>query len=628
MQPQQTTFIPNNGVDSSVQRDSLSHDSKQNEKLADGSFSDDTEHSRSITNEEKSIGVRKAEILALQWDKWYYKLILLFSAFLVGYAYGLDGNVRYVFTGYATQSYAEHTLLSTVDVITAVAMAAAQPVYARLSDVFGRLEIFLVAVMFYVVGTIIESQAKDVQRYAGGAILYLIGYCGAIITVMFIMADFSSLKWRLFFLLTPTFPFIINTWISGNVTGAVGMRWSWGVGMWAFIFPLACIPLTLCMIHMRYLAGKTEEWKQFKMRKTKYQELGLWGFLKHLFWMLDIIGLLLLIACLGCILVPLTLAGGVKSTWKHGNIIAPIVIGAVLVPVFVLWEGYGSKHPIAPLHLLKDRGIWAGLLISLLLNFISAVESSYLYTVLMVAINESQTSATRITSLSSFVGVVAGVFYGLFVVKFRKLKGFIIFGCAMWMVALGILFHFRSGTDSHAGVIGGVCLMGFGTTFFSYPVEVSMQSCTSHEHMAVIISFAMTVYRIGAAVGSSVAGAVWSQTLYLKLLKEIKNEKLALYAYTEPYNFIVEYTWGTPARDGMVEAYRYIQRILIMIALIFCVPMIFSGLFLRDKELTNEQSIEEVEKANKDESFSMLKLFEFNLFKRKRSSKETSDIHF
>ena len=83
-----------------------------------------------------------------------------------------------------------------------------------------------------------------------------------------------------------------------------------------FILPLSCIPLVCCMIHMRWLAGKTEEWRVFKQRKTKFQELGVAGFSKYLFWRLDVIGLLLLTVSLGCLLVPLTLAGGIKETWK------------------------------------------------------------------------------------------------------------------------------------------------------------------------------------------------------------------------------------------------------------------------------------------------------------------------
>lgn len=57
-------------------------------------------------------------------------------------------------------------------------VAAAQQVYARLSDIFGRLELLIVSILFYVVSTIIESQAYYIQRYAGGAVLYQIGYTG------------------------------------------------------------------------------------------------------------------------------------------------------------------------------------------------------------------------------------------------------------------------------------------------------------------------------------------------------------------------------------------------------------------------------------------------------------------
>lgn len=67
-------------------------------------------------------------------------------------------------------------MLTTISVITAFVGAAAQPVYARLSDIFGRLELLIVSILFYLVGTIIESQAYDVQRYAGCAVLYEIGY--------------------------------------------------------------------------------------------------------------------------------------------------------------------------------------------------------------------------------------------------------------------------------------------------------------------------------------------------------------------------------------------------------------------------------------------------------------------
>lgn len=557
--------------------------------------------------EQKSTGVRKAEILAQQWQTWYQKLIILISAFLVGYAYGLDGQTRYVYNITATNSYNTHSLFTTVGVISGVAQAVCQILYARLSDVFGRLELFIVSILFYVVGTIIESQAYDINRYAAGAIFYSIGYAGVIIVLLFILSDFSSLKWRLFFSLVPTFPFIINTWISGDVTGAIGFNWSWGIGMWAFILPLACLPLLCCMICMRWQAGRTEEWREFKTHQTKFQELGFLGFLNYLFWTLDIVGLILFAAMLGCILVPLTIAGGVSTTWQEAHIIVPIVIGGVLIPVFVFWEAK-AKHAIVPFYLLKDRGIWSALYISMSINLISSIEASYLYTVLIVAVNESVKSATRITSLASFVGVVGGFFFGLFIVYAKRLKWFMVFGTCMWLVALGILLHFRSGLDAHSGIIGGVCLMGFGTTFFTYPINVSMQSCVSHEHMAVITALGYSLYRVGSAIGSSVSGAVWSQILPGKINEQMAqadftNQTAIALAYNAPLTFVEDYPWHTTGRDALAQAYREIQWILILIAMLLCVPMIVMTLFTRDNRLGNEQSIDDIEYKERNEKF-------------------------
>lgn len=66
-----------------------------------------------------------------------------------------------------------------------------------------------------------------------------------------------------------------------------------------------------------------------------------------LFWQLDVIGVILLLALLALILVPLTLAGGVIETWQTAHIIAPLVIGFLCIPVFIFWE-IKSPHPMIP----------------------------------------------------------------------------------------------------------------------------------------------------------------------------------------------------------------------------------------------------------------------------------------
>ncbi|EHN02180.1 Arn1p [Saccharomyces cerevisiae x Saccharomyces kudriavzevii VIN7] len=544
----------------------------------------------------RSLIIKQTEIIGTAYNKWYLQAILLFSAFVCGYGYGLDGNIRYIYTGYATSSYSKHSLLSTINVINAVVSAASQIIYARLSDVFGRLYLFISAVILYVVGTIIQSQAYDVQRYAAGAIFYNAGYVGVILILLIILSDFSSLKWRLLYQFAPTWPFIINTWIAGNITSRANpvVNWSWDVGMWAFIFPLSCIPIVLCMLHMQWRAGKTPEWQELKGQKSYYQEHGLMKILEQLFWKLDVIGVLLMGCSLGCILVPLTLAGGVKTTWNDSRLIGPFVLGFVLIPILWVWEYSYARDPILPYKLVKDRGVWSSMGISFLIDFIYYMAADYLYTVMIVAVNESIKSATRISTLSSFVSVVASPFFGLLMTRCTRLKPFIMSGCSLWMLAMGLLYRFRGGSESHSGIIGALCVWGVGTTLFTYPVTVSVQSAVSHENLATVTALNYTMYRIGSAVGSAVSGAIWTQTLYKQIVKRMGDVALAASAYDSPYVFIETYTWGTPQRVALMGAYKYVQRLETIVALVFCVPLIALSLCLRDPRLTDTVAVENI----------------------------------
>lgn len=562
----------------------------------DDAYTNEVPPEKIMENKNKNLMIKKTEIMSDVCNKWYHHVLLIFCAFVCGYGYGLDGNIRYIYTGYATSSYSEHSLLSTINVINAVVSAVSQIMYARLSDVFGRLSLFIVAVVLYVVGTIIQCQAYDVQRYAAGAIFYNAGYVGVLLVLLLILSDFSSLKWRLFYQFAPTWPFIINTWISGNITSAANpiKNWSWDIGMWAFIFPLSCIPIVCCLLYFRWRAMKTPEWQAIKHEKTMWQEYGFTSTIKQLFWQLDIIGVILMGCVLGCILVPLTLAGGTQSKWHDSRVLGPFVLGFVLIPIFAFWEIKFARYPLIPGKLIRDRGIWAALGISFLIDFIYYMAADYLYTVLIISVNESVKSATRISSLSSFVSTVASPFFSLFLTRFTRLKPFIITGCSLWFLSMGLLYHFRGGAESHSGIIGALCVWGLGTVLFTYPVNVSCQAATTHENMATVTALNYTLYRIGSAVGAAVSGAIWTQKLYGQILKKMGDETLAKAAYSSPYTFITTYTWGTPERNALVEAYRYIQRLETLVALVFCVPLVCFSLCLRDARLTDNVAHDDI----------------------------------
>lgn len=555
----------------------------------------------------KSLGIRKAEALSRTYEGFFLKTIFFITIFFTSYAYAVESTIKGRLEAYATSSYQSHSLLSTVDVIRAVVAAAAQPTYARLSDKFGRLELILLSLVFYVVGTVIQSQAYDINRFAGGAVLYQIGYQGIVVLLQIVIADFTPLNWRLAISFVPALPFIINTWVSGDIMNSLypAHSWNYGYGIWAFIFPLACIPMISCFIHMWLLVRKTEEWHQLLEEGKTHKN---WTSLKDnilidLFWKLDVIGILFIICVFGFILVPFTIAGGVQTTWEKASTIVPLVIGVVLIPFFVLYEAKVSKFPILPVKLVKDRGVWAALIVAVFINFVWYLPNGYLYTVLIVGMNASIKAATRITSLYSFVSVIVGPLLGLLVVRVRRLKGFIIFGVCCWVIALGIMYNSRGadqGVHSELnlnGVIGALCLMGFGAGFFTYSTQVSIETCTNHEYMAIVLSLYLASYNIGSALGSSVSGAIWTNKLYPKLLELLTeggyDASLATSAYGDPFTFVANYTWGTPERILVVDAYSHVQRYLCIAGLVLTFPLLFVTFFLRDHRLDSIQSLDQ-----------------------------------
>lgn len=537
-------------------------------------------------DENISYGVKKVEILNKQYSNIYHKVLIFVSIFLMAYVYRLDAMVRRTFTSYAINSYKTHSLISTVGVVRSVAAAAAMPIYARLADTFGRMELISCSVMLYVIGTIICSQATNVTKYAAGMILYQFGLSGLAILFKIIAGDFSNLNWRLFCTLISASPYIINTWISGDIADSIGTdHWSWGIGMWAICLPVATIPLASCFLHMHYKAkknGDLHELKGFRREGSKW-----WSFI---LWDLDIVGVLMFTLILGLILTPFTLAGGESEEWKKAKIIVPLVLGFVLIPFLIYWERRVAKRPICPKKLFKHKSVILGIFIGVLIDFVWQVQGEYLYTILVVAINESVKSATRINSLYSFATTVSGLIVGLMVVYIRKMKWCIVSGVCFWLIALGIMVKYRGGLSSHGGVIAGQILMGIGSGLFTHATQALLQALVNHETMGTVTMLYSCSYYVGSAIGSSVSGAVWTQVLPNEINKRITNKTLAKVAYSSPLTFIVKNKWGSPARTGLVEAYRHVQKILIIISLCFCVPILGLAIFLSDPTLESVQS--------------------------------------
>lgn len=552
----------------------------------------------------KGSGVINIELYKQQYHKPIYKVMLYFSIFLVAYVYSLDSLVRFTYQYQTTSKFRDKNQLRTVNCIKTVMGTAGQFGFARCSDIFGRTTVLNFSIILYIIGTIIQCKATDISKFSAGTILYQLGLIGIQIMLGVIASDFSDLNWRLFASFVPALPFVINIWICGFITQLIGDRWQWGIGMFAFIMPCACIPLAFCLLHMRYLAYKNCRDKvqnEFRM----YRVLTFRDYVVDIFfWRLDLVGFGLLCALFGCILIPLVLAGGSSNHWRNFRIIVPEVVGWVVVlPVFLTWEAKGAKHPLLTWDFIEDRGILAALIIAFYINFVYHLLGDYLFTVLMITLDQSVLASTRITSSYSFVCIICGTLIGLVIVRARRTKPFIIFGIGCWFLALGLLVHFFGSKPSMPGVTGPLCLLGLGAGFFTYTTQASIQAAIkTHAKMAVVTALYLSIYSIGSAVGSAISGAIWTNLLPRKIFRTM-NHSDATAAYDSPQLFILNNPWGSPARNGLNEAYSYVQKMLCVVALCFCVPLLAAALFLRNHKLENTVALENVDekKVKEDE---------------------------
>ncbi|KAH7392045.1 siderochrome-iron transporter-like protein Sit1 [Phaeosphaeria sp. MPI-PUGE-AT-0046c] len=571
------------------------------EKGADGSTPVDVQSKDSSASEHdapligaKSPGVARIEALNAH-TSLINRCCIFFGLFLVAYAYGLDGTLRYTYQPNATADFKTHSTLATINVLRSVIAAAAQPTAAKIADVFGRVEVVFISIIFYIVGTVVEATCTNVQGFAAGAVLYQVGYTVIIVLIEVIIADITSLRSRLLFSYVPAIPFLINTWISGDVSEAVleNTTWRWGIGMWCIIYTVCALPLLASLMWSHWQAKRAGALDNFK---TPYQIYGPKKVLQALFWQLDVPGIILLIAVFGCILTPFTLAGGVQTKWHTAPVVAPLVIGILCIPLFIIWERK-APHPMLPFHLLKDRAVWGPMGIACTLNFAWYMQGDFLYTVLIVAFDESIKSATRITSLYSFSSVLTGLALGLVVFKVRRLKPFIVAGTCLFMVAFGLLIHFRGGAGaaSHSGIIGAQICLGIAGGMFPYPAQASIQAATKHEHVAIVTGIYLATYNIGSAFGNSVSGALWQQVIPGQLTLQTGNATLAAAVFADPFTFATANPVGTPDRDAVILAYRHVQRLLCIAGICLSVLLIGFSLAIRDPKLGKEQSLEHAE---------------------------------
>lgn len=171
-------------------------------------------------------------------------------------------NVLY----YANAGFSTAPAVATANILASIVGGVLKLPIAKLLNIWGRAEGFLVFIVVYVVGLIILATCNGPNGYAAGYVLFYVGYSALYLILDVFIADTSGLRNRAF-----TFAFASTPFICTAFTGPLAAQafisisptsgWRWAYGAFAIIMPVVFAPLIFVF---KFYQNKAEKMGLFK----------------------------------------------------------------------------------------------------------------------------------------------------------------------------------------------------------------------------------------------------------------------------------------------------------------------------------------------------------------------------
>jgi MFS family permease len=523
---------------------------------------------KSVESETFQNGVQRVRAITEIWDKKTLITMFVFL-YLIEFVAFLQNAMDSSLGAFVTSTFGKHGLLTVMSIMATALSGCIPLVIAKVIDVFGRVEGFFVMLIIIVVGMAMKAACLNVQTYFAGHILYWAGHIGVLFVCDIMAADITTLKNRMIIFTINGTPRIAATFAGPKIADKFWFspNWRWGYGAFIIIFCGISLPAMILMIVMYRRAKKAGLIKKVKSDRNVFQSL--WFY----FVQFDIFGIILLM-CAWCLFVlPFSLQAYAPQGWKTPYIIACIVLGLCLFPVFYIWEAKYAPFQFLPWHYLRNPTIIGSCLLYGAMFLSVFCWNGYFNSYLIVVHRQSITNAGYILNAFSLTSSTFSPLIAWWIHHSGNFKWTAATGVPIVLLGTALLIPFRNPSTNPGVLAFTQILVGLGTAFFATCGQLAVMVPVTHQEIAVVNAIWGLFGSFGSSIGYAIAGAMWNNILPGQLLQRLPESSKADYR-TIFGSITVQSSFadGTPERDAIVGAYADVQRKMVITGACF-VPL-------------------------------------------------------
>ena len=226
-----------------------------------------------------------------------------------------------------------------------LASTAPQPLFAQVSNIFGRRNPMLNAIMLFTLGSGVAAGASSSAMLISGRTVQGLGTGGIYVLLDVIVCDLVPLRERGRYLGIMLSTAAIGTTVGPIIGGSVAqVDWRW---VFYLNLPVSAIAIIAVVLFLNVQYKRSPSWK-------------------HALARVDFLGNATFIPSIIAILLGLVL-GGVKFRWDSYHIIVPLILEFLGWAAFHVYQASPiCKEPSMPRRLFKNRTSGAGFILALI----------------------------------------------------------------------------------------------------------------------------------------------------------------------------------------------------------------------------------------------------------------------